>query len=183
MYQNLKTFSVPGDFRGKSKVVVQLWWIVEKTLFAWSPQFFYGWRRFLLRSFGAKIGKDVLIRPSAKFTYPWKITIGDYTWIGEDCILYSLGNISIGKHVAVAHGVYFNTGLHDYTKESFDIGHQEVIIEDEAWITNDVYIAPGVTVGKGCVIGARSNVFKDMPEGFICYGNPASAVKKRKIEN
>ena len=86
MYQNLKTFSVPGDFRGKSKVVVQLWWIVEKTLFAWSPQFFYGWRRFLLRSFGAQIGKGVLIRPSAKFTYPWKITIGDYTWIGEDCI-------------------------------------------------------------------------------------------------
>ena len=58
----------------------------------WSPQFFYGWRRFLLRSFGAKIGKKVLIRPSAKFTYPWKIAIGDYTWIGEDCILYSLGN-------------------------------------------------------------------------------------------
>nr|WP_321221276.1 WcaF family extracellular polysaccharide biosynthesis acetyltransferase [uncultured Psychroserpens sp.] len=182
MYQNLKTFSVPGDFRGKSKVTVQLWWIVEKTLFAWSPQFFYGWRRFLLRSFGAKIGKGVLIRPSAKFTYPWKVSIDDYTWIGEDCILYSLGNITIGKHVAVAHGVYFNTGLHDYTKESFDIGHKEVIIEDEAWITNDVYIAPGVRIGKGCVIGARSNVFKDMPEGFICYGNPASAVKKRTLE-
>ena len=182
MYQNLKEFKVPLDFRGRSKVIVQLWWIVEKTLFAWSPQFFYGWRRFLLRSFGAKIGKNVLIRPSAKFTYPWKISIGDYTWIGEDCILYSLGNITIGKHVAVAHGVYFNTGLHDYTKESFNIDYQEVIIEDEAWITNDVYIAPGVRIGKGCVIGARSNVFKNMPEGFICYGNPANAIKKRKLE-
>ena len=182
MYQNLKEFKVPVDFRGRSKVIVQLWWIVEKTLFAWSPQFFYGWRRFLLRLFGAKIGKNVLIRPSAKFTYPWKISIGDYTWIGEDCILYSLGNITIGKHVAVAHGVYFNTGLHDYTKESFNIDYQEVIIEDEAWITNDVYIAPGVRIGKGCVIGARSNVFKNMPEGFICYGNPANAIKKRKLE-
>lgn len=182
MYQNLKEFKVPTDFRGKSKVIVQLWWIVEKTLFAWSPQFFYGWRRFLLRLFGAKIGKNVLIRPSAKFTYPWKISIGDYTWIGEDCILYSLEKITIGKHVAVAHGVYFNTGLHDYTKESFDIHHKEVIIEDEAWITNDVYIAPGVRIGKGCVIGARSNVFKNMPEGFICYGNPANAIKKRKLE-
>ena len=182
MYQNLKEFKVPADFRGKSKVIVQLWWIVEKTLFAWSPQFFYGWRRFLLRLFGAKIGKKVLIRPSAKFTYPWKISIGDYTWIGEDCILYSLGNITIGKHVAIAHGVYFNTGLHDYTNESFDINHKDVIIEDEAWITNDVYIAPGVRIGKGCVIGARSNVFKSMPEGFICYGNPANAIKKRKLE-
>lgn len=182
MYQNLKTFKIPRDFRGKSKVVVQLWWIIEKTLFAWSPQFFYAWRRLLLRSFGAKIGKGVLIRPSAKFTYPWKISIDDYTWIGEDCILYSLGNISIGKHVAVAHGVYFNTGLHDYNKESFDIGYKSVTIEDEAWITNDVYIAPGVTIGKGCVIGARSNVFKSTPKGFICYGNPAVAVKKRECE-
>ncbi|MFK7832123.1 MAG: WcaF family extracellular polysaccharide biosynthesis acetyltransferase [Winogradskyella sp.] len=183
MYQNLKEFTVPSDFRGRSKVVVQLWWIVEKTIFAWSPQFFYGWRRFLLRSFGAKIGKKVLIRPSAKFTYPWKISIGDYTWIGEDCTLYSLGNITIGKHVAVAHGVYFNTGLHDYTKASFDIDNKAIIIKDEAWITNDVYIAPGVEIGKGCVIGARSNVFKNMPEGFICYGNPANAIKKRQIED
>lgn len=179
MYQDLNAFKVPDDFRGKSKIVVQLWWIIEKTFFAWSPQFFYGWRRFLLRLFGAKIGKGVLIRPSAKFTYPWKISIDDYTWIGEDCVLYSLGEISIGKHVAVAHGVYFNTGLHDYKKESFDINSESVTIEDEAWITNDVYIAPGVIIGKGCVIGARSNVFKSMPEGFICYGNPAVAVKKR----
>lgn len=182
MYQNLKEFKVPENFRGRSKVVVQLWWIVEKTLFAWSPQFFYGWRRFLLRLFGAKIGKNVLIRSSAKFTYPWKVSIGDYTWVGEDCILYSLGNITIGKHVAIAHGVYFNTGLHDYSKESFDINYKEVVIEDQAWVTNDVYIAPGVRIGKGCVIGARSNVFKSMPEGYICYGNPAKAIKKRRLE-
>jgi|TARA_B100001093_G_C26857935_1_gene1028373 putative colanic acid biosynthesis acetyltransferase WcaF len=182
MYQDLNKFNVPKDFRGQSKIKVQFWWIVEKTLFAWSPQFFYGWRRFLLRSFGANIGKKVLIRPSARFTYPWKISIGDYSWIGEDCILYSLGNIRIGKHVAVAHGVYFNTGFHDYTKDSFDIGHEEVIIEDEAWITNDVYVAPGVNIGKGCVIGARSNVFKDMPEGYICFGNPAIPIKKRIFE-
>ena len=78
MYQDLNAFKVPDDFRGKSKIVVQLWWIIEKSFFAWSPQFFYGWRRFLLRLFGAKIGKGVLIRPSAKFTYPWKISIDDY---------------------------------------------------------------------------------------------------------
>ncbi|QNK76810.1 colanic acid biosynthesis acetyltransferase WcaF [Winogradskyella sp. PAMC22761] len=182
MYQNLEEFKVPKNFRGRSKVVVQLWWIVEKTLFACSPQFFYGWRRFLLRSFGAKIGKKVLIRPSVKITYPWKVSIGDYSWVGEDCVLYSLGNIMIGKHVAIAHGVYFNTGMHDHTKKKFDIGYKSVVVEDEAWITNDVYIAPGVHIGRGCVIGARSNVFKNMPEGFICYGNPANVIKKRNIE-
>ena len=179
MYQNLKTFTVPKDFRGKSKVIVQLWWVIEKTLFAWSPQFLYSWRRFLLRLFGAKIGKGVLIRPTVRVTYPWKVSIDDYTWVGEDCILYSLGNITIGSHVAIAHGVYFNTGLHDYTSESFDIGAKPVVMEDQSWITNDVYIAPGVTIGKGCVIGARSSVFKSMPEAHICYGNPAVPVKKR----
>lgn len=182
MYQNLNNFSVPSDFRGRSKVIVQLWWITEKTIFAWSPQFAYGWRRFLLRTFGAKIGKGVLIRPSAKFTYPWKITIGDYTWIGEDCVLYSLGNITIGSHVAVAHRVYFNTGVHDYQNVDFTIDAHPLIINDQAWITNDVYLAPGINIGKGCVIGARSSVFKDMPEGWVCYGNPAQPIKKRNIE-
>ena len=180
MYQNLKTFKVPKDFRGKSKIIVQLWWIVEKTFFAMSPQVFYGWRRFLLRLFGAKIGKGVLIRSSVRITYPWKVFIGNYSWVGESCVLYSLGEIHIGNHVAIAHGVYFNTGLHDYKKESFDIGSENVFIEDESWITNDVYIAPGVTIGKGCVIGARSSVFKNMPEGWVCVGSPAKPIKKRK---
>ncbi len=182
MYQDLQKFKVPKKFRGKSKVIVQLWWMVEKTFFACSPQFFYGWRRFLLRIFGAKIGKKVLIRPTAKFTYPWKIEIGDYTWIGENCVLYSLGNIKIGKHVAVAHGVYFNTGLHDYKTLEFNIDSKNILIEDETWITNDVYIAPGVTIEKGTVIGARSSVFKNMPSGFICYGNPAKPIKKRTFD-
>lgn len=178
-YQDLSKFNVPEGFRGKSKFIVQIWWITEKTLFAMSPQFFYGWRRLLLRSFGAKIGKNVLIRSSAKFTYPWKVTIGDNTWIGEETILYSLGEIKIGNNVAVAHGVYFNTGLHDYTKTDFPILSDKIIIDNECWITNDVYIAPGVTIGKGSVIGARSSVYKDMPSGWVCYGNPAKPVKQR----
>jgi putative colanic acid biosynthesis acetyltransferase WcaF len=178
-YQDLSKFNVPTGFRGKSKFIVQIWWITEKTLFAMSPQFFYGWRRFLLRSFGAKIGKNVLIRSSAKFTYPWKVTIGDNTWIGEETILYSLGEINIGNNVAVAHGVYFNTGLHDYTKTDFPILSDKIIIGNECWITNDVYIAPGVTIGKGSVIGARSSVYKDIPSGWVCYGNPAKPVKQR----
>ncbi|MDC3195827.1 WcaF family extracellular polysaccharide biosynthesis acetyltransferase [Flavobacteriaceae bacterium] len=178
-YQDLKKFKVSADFRGKSKMMVQVWWIVEKTLFAMSPQFFFGWRRFLLRLFGAKIGKGVLIRSSVKVTYPWKVSIGDYTWIGEETILYSLGEIKIGSHVAVAHGVYFNTGNHNYKSNDFAILKDKIIIKDESWITNDVYIAPGVTIGEGCVIGARSSVYKNMPKGWVCYGNPAKPVKLR----
>ena len=89
-YQDLNSFSVPPEFRGRSKIVVQLWWLVQGTLFQWSPQFLYNWRSFLLKLFGAEIGKNVKIRSTVKITYPWKIRIGDFSWIGDDSVLYSL---------------------------------------------------------------------------------------------
>ena len=178
-YQDLENFSVPATFRGKSKIVIQLWWIVQSTIFAWSPQVLYGWRRFLLRLFGAKIGKKVLVRSTVRITYPWYLEIGDYSWIGEDTVIYNLGQITIGKNVALAHKVYLNTGGHDYSKASFDIFAKPIVLEDECWLTNDVYIAPGVTVGKGSIIGARSSVLKDVPENKICVGTPAVAIRNR----
>jgi putative colanic acid biosynthesis acetyltransferase WcaF len=181
-YQDLSSFKVPDSFRGKSKITVQIWWIVQGTLFSWSPQFLYGWRAFLLRSFGAQIGKNVKIRSSVQITYPWKVKIGDYTWVGDDCMLYSLGDISIGSHVAIAHKVYFNTGGHEYDKKTFDIFFKPVVIEDECWITNDVYVAPGVTIGKGTIVGARSSVLKDLPPGKICVGTPAQPIKDRPFQ-
>ncbi len=181
-YQDLSKFSVPKEFRGRSKVVVQLWWIVHTLFFIPSPQIFYGWRRFLLRLFGAKIGSNVLIRAQVTITYPWKIEIGDNSWIGDDCVLYSLGNISIGKNVSVAHKVYFNTGGHNYNKVTFDITSDSIVIEDECWITNDVYVAPGVTIGKGTVVGARSSVFHDLPSAKVCVGSPAKIIKDRIVE-
>lgn len=180
-YQDLSSFTVPETFRGKSKIIVQIWWIVQATLFNWSPQVLYGWRNFLLRLFGAQIGKHVRIRSSVKVTYPWKVKIGEYTWIGDDCVLYSLGDITIGKHVAIAHKVYFNTGSHDYRKMTFDISSKPVVVEDECWITNDVYIAPGVTIGKGTIVSARSSVLKDLPGGKICVGTPAHPIKDRTL--
>jgi putative colanic acid biosynthesis acetyltransferase WcaF len=78
MYQDLKTFKMPKGFRGKTKFYVQLWWILQGTLFRLSPQFMYGWRRSILRLFGANIGDNVLIRPTVKILYPWKLTIGDW---------------------------------------------------------------------------------------------------------
>ena len=81
--QDLSLFRNPPGFRGRSAVVVQLWWLVQSTLFAWSPQFMFGWRAWLLRRFGAKIGKGVKLRPGVRVTYPWKLTIGDHCWFGE----------------------------------------------------------------------------------------------------
>ena len=180
-YQDLSSFTVPGTFRGRSKVTVQIWWIVQASLFSWSPEILYGWRSFLLRLFGAQIGKKVRIRSSVTITYPWKIKVGDYTWIGHDCTLYSLGEISIGSHVAIAHKVYLNTGGHEYDKKTFDIFSKPVVVEDQCWLTNDVYVAPGVTIGKGTIVSARSTVLKDLPPGKICVGTPAKPIKDRGI--
>jgi len=181
-YQDLSKFFVPKEFRGKSKIIVQMWWIIQALLFKPSPQIFYKWRRFLLKLFCAKIGKNVLIRSNVTVTYPWKVIIGDNSWIGDDCVLYSLGNITIGSNVAVAHKVYFNTGGHEFNKLTFDITSAPIVIEDECWITNDVYIAPGVTIGKGTVVGSRSSVFKDLPAGKVCVGSPAKPIKERVVE-
>lgn len=177
--QNLSSFKVPSDFRGRSIVIVQLWGIVQSTFFKLTPQFMYRWRRWLLCLFGAKIGKGVLIRSSTKITYPWKLTIGDYSWIGEETVLYNLGEINIGSNVAIAHRVYLCTGTHDYQDPNFEIASLPIVIEDEVWLPNDVFVAPGVRIGRGSVVGARSSVFKDLPPMMVCYGNPAKPIRPR----
>jgi len=180
-YQDLSEFRLPPNFRGHSAFIVQLWWLVQSTLFAWSPQFLYAWRRFLLRLFGAQIGKGVLIRPSAKVTYPWKVFIGDYAWIGDEVVLYSLGEIRIGAHTVISQKSYLCAAGHDYTSPSFDIFSDPVVIGDEVWLAADVFVAPGVWVGDGSVVGARSTVLHDLPPGKICYGNPAEVIKDRPV--
>ena len=178
--QTLNKFKLPKNFRGRSSFFVQLWWMVDFLLFKPSPQILYGWRRFLLRSFGATVGKGVIIRPSVTVTYPWKVSIGDYSWIGDDVVLYSLGEINIGKNAVVSQKSYLCTGSHDFEKEDFPIWQKKISIEDECWLATDVYVAPGITIGKGTVVGARSSVFKDLPAAKICVGSPAKVIRDRR---
>lgn len=178
--QNLKTYKTPKGFRGKSKLTVQLWWFVQSTLFAFSPRFMYGLRRFLLRCFGAKIGKGVIIRPTSKITYPWKISIGDYSWIGDNVVLYSLGEIEIGNNTVISQRSYICTGSHDYNSESFDIYSKKITIGDKCWLATDVYVAPSVTIGDFTIVGARSSVFSNLAPNKICVGSPAKPIKDRK---
>lgn len=177
--QQLNKFKLPENFRGRNAITVQLWWLVQSTLFRASPQFLYGFRRFLLRLFGAKIGRKVIVRPSVKITYPWKLSIGNYSWIGDDVDLYTLGNIEIGNNVVISQRSYLCTGSHDYTKYDFPIYAKKIVIRDECWIATDVFIAPGVTVESGSVVGARSSVYKNLPSNKICIGNPAEIIRDR----
>lgn len=180
-FQDLKRFRTPPQFRGRSAVAVQLWWLVQATLFHTSPQVFFAWRRFLLRLFGAKIGKRVLIRPTVEITYPWKVSVGDYSWIGDRAVLYSLGEIRVGRHTVISQQSYICTGTHDPDSISFDMYARPVHIGDECWIASGVFVMPGAAVGDGAVVGARSTVFGDIPAGMICYGNPARPVRRRRL--
>jgi putative colanic acid biosynthesis acetyltransferase WcaF len=181
--QDLRKFQMPTGFRGKPAWYVQLWWIIQETLFGLSPQFMYRWRNCLLRLFGAKIGIGVLVRSSARITYPWKLRIGDWSWIGEEAVLYSLEEISIGANVSISHRCYLCAASHDYTKSDFpyvlDPRKTRITIGDEAWLANDVFVGPGVTIGNGAVVGARSTVFHSLPSMMVCYGSPAEARKPR----
>jgi putative colanic acid biosynthesis acetyltransferase WcaF len=179
--QDLSQFRVPGGFRGRSALFVQLWWMVQATLFRLSPQVAYGFRRTLLRIFGAKVGKAVLIRPTAKITYPWKVELGEHVWVGDNVVIYSLGKISIGEHSVVSQGSYLCGGDHDYERRDFLIRAKDISIGKGVWIAAEVFVAPGVTIADGAVIGARSLVIDDMPEDTVCAGAPARAIKPRVL--
>src|SRR5580693_5974263 len=127
--QDLSTHRLPPNFRGRPAWLVQIWWLVQSLLFHTSPQFMYGWRRFLLRLFGAKIGKNVMLRPSVTVTYPWKLAIGDDSWIGDHVTLYTLGPIVIGRDAVVSQHSYLAAASHDYTRPSFDIFQKQITIE------------------------------------------------------
>lgn len=169
----LNNFKLPNNFRGKNPIIVQLWRIVYVLFFRTSPQFLYSWRRFLLRLFGASIGKKVILRPSCQVTYPWKIEIGDYSWIGDDVVLYSLGNIKIGSNTVISQKCYICTGSHDYNAINFDIFQKPIIIGNSCWLATDVFVAPGITIDDEIIVGARSSVFNNLTEKGIYKGNPA----------
>lgn len=177
--QALAKFRLPEGLRGRPGWFVQLWWITHSLLFATSPQALYGWRRFLLRLFGARIGRGVIIRPSVRVTYPWKLTIGDHAWIGDGVELYTLDFINIGANAVVSQGSYLCTGSHDYTVPSFDMVTGPIVVEAEAWVASQVFVMPGLTIGRGAVVAVRSLVVRDVPPMSIVMGQPGRVVGKR----
>lgn len=180
-YQRLDLFRMPIGFRGRSALVVQLWWIVQALLFKPLPQICYPVRSFLLRLFGAHVGRFVRIRPGVEVTFPWKVTIGDNCWIGNDVTLYSLGPITIGDNSVVSQKSYICAADHDYSQPDFPIRERPVEIGTQVWIGADVWVGPGAHIADGAVVGARSTVTRDLPAGMVCVGSPAKPIKRRNM--
>jgi putative colanic acid biosynthesis acetyltransferase WcaF len=123
----------------------------------------------------------VLVRPSVKVTYPLKVTLSDFALLGDEVVLYSLGEIEIGVNAVVSQRSYLCAASHDYTQPDFPIYSKKVCIGAQAWLATDVFVAPRVTVGDGAVVGARSSVFHDLPPMMVCVGCPAKPIKYRNI--
>lgn len=178
--QDLSRFRVPPGFRGRSLATIQLWQLVAATLFRFSPRRAWAWRRVLLRLFGAEVGAGAHILPTVRIAYPWFVRIGAQAWIGEDVTLYSFARIEIGAHAVISQKSYLCAGSHDYRDPAFAITAAPIAIGDECWIATDVFVGPGVTIGRGAVVGARASVFSNLPEMTVSAGNPARVVKPRE---
>ncbi len=166
-------------FSFKNRLGRILWINVSFLLFRLSPRPFHQWRSFLLRCFGAKVGKGVHVYPRTKIWAPWNIEFGDECGIADGVTLYSQGKIYIGKKVVISQGSHLVAGTHDYNQPDFPLVTKPITINDHVWIAAESFIHPGVTLAEGCVIGARSVVTKDMPAWMVCGGHPCKPLKER----
>lgn len=173
-----------SDFdRGRPGWFILLWWLVQAIAFPLSLHSSHSFRCAVLRLFGAKIGTGVKIRPTARFTYPWKVEIGDYTWIGDDVVLYSLDRITIGSQCVISQECYLCTGSHDMQDVAFNLITAPIAIGNGVWVAADCFISLGVKIGANAVIGARSSVFSDIPEEQVALGTPCHPRYARTLKN
>lgn len=179
---DLSAFST-GDFDKGAGKLKQAFWYLMNALFvraSWNPAM--GIKIWLLRRFGAKIGKGLVIKNNVCVKFPWKLTIGDNVWLGEGCWLDNLDTITIGSNVCVSQGALLITGNHDYTQTSFPYRNAPITVEDGAWIGARAIVTAGVTVATHSVLTVGAIVTKNTEPYGIYQGNPAKLIKQRAIK-
>lgn len=177
--QGSDTYSRPSFSLG-NRLRRALWGIVYWLLFRPTPGVMRSWRALLLRSFGATMGKGANVRPSARVWAPWNLEMGEYAAVAEGVIVYNMAKITIGNKATVSQYSHLCAGTHDYDSPNFQLYAEPITIGDEAWVCADSFVGPGVTIGEGAVLGARSVATKDMPAWMVCAGNPCKPLKERK---
>jgi len=178
---DLSKFSNSTFNRGAPAWKEALWLVVSLVLFRGSPFPLSSLKRAVLRLFGAQIGVGVVFKPQVKIKFPWKLSVGDYAWIGEESWLLNLDHITIGKSVCISQRAFLCTGNHNYSVSTFDLFTRPIVVGDGAWIGAGCWVGPGVNVGSLAVLAAGSVANKDLEPMGIYSGNPAVLRKKRSI--
>lgn len=159
--------------------VLRLLWAAGQVVFRCSPRPLFGFRRWLLRLFGARIGQAVNVYPSSHIYFPWNLEMGDWSCLGEWSLVYNLGLVKVGERATVSQRVHLCAGTHDYRDPAMPLLKLPITVEASAWICADAFVGPGVTVGEGAVVGARAVAVKDVPAWTVVAGNPARVIKER----
>jgi putative colanic acid biosynthesis acetyltransferase WcaF len=168
-----------ASFSLKNRIGRAVWNVVYAILFRPTPNAFHRWRAFLLRCFGARIGRGVHVYPRVRIWAPWNLELKDECGIANGTTLYSQGAISVGRRAVVSQDSYICTGTHDYTLKGHPLITFPIIIEDHVWIAAGVFVNPGVIIHEGAVVAARSVVTKSMPSWMVCGGHPCKPIKER----
>jgi len=156
-----------------------LWFVVEKTLYRFSPNAAFAWRRFLLRSFGAQLHGQPRPYPKSTIWAPWNLEMHHYSCLANDVTCYNVARVKLGRFATVSQGAHLCSASHDFRDPDFPLTAGEIEIGREVWVAAEAFIGPGVTLHDRAVIGARAVVTKDVASSDVFAGNPAAKVGTR----
>lgn len=166
---------------GASRIKIGMWYLTNAVFFI-NPLFpVSGVKVLLLRLFGAKVGKGVVIKPSVNIKYPWLLSIGDNTWVGENVWIDNLTQVNIGKNCCLSQGAMLLTGNHNYKKKTFDLITGKITLEDGAWVGAQSVVCPGVIIKTHAVLAVNSVATETLEAWWVYNGNPATKHREREI--
>lgn len=166
-----------------NRLVRIVWGLAWLLLCRFTPPPLHGWRRLILRLFGARVGKGARVHASARIWLPSQLEIGEHALIGPGAILYNQGRIVIGARSVVSQRAHLCASSHDIADPDFQLILRPIAVGTACWIAAEAFIGPGVTVGDGAVVGARAALFEDAAPGGVYSGNPARLIKQRELRD
>ena len=171
-----------SDYKpGGNKLVRLIWFFTNRIVFNSYLFPIYSFKVFTLKLFGAKMGKGIIIKPKVNIKYPWKLTIGDNSWIGEKAWIDNLAQVTIGSNCCISQDALILCGNHDYKKSTFDLIAKPITIKNGAWVGAKAVACNGVTIGENTLLSVGSIATNDLKADSIYQGNPAIRIKDRKI--
>ncbi|MBU2019599.1 MAG: WcaF family extracellular polysaccharide biosynthesis acetyltransferase [Bacteroidetes bacterium] len=182
MKTDLSSFDNTNFSHGKSFTVRILWILMSRIFFETALPYPSAFKLTLLKLFGSKIGRNIVLKPSVKIKHPWLLSLGDNSWIGEQVWIDNLAQVTIKENVCISQGAMLLTGNHNYKSSSFDLMTGEIVLEEGVWIGAKSVVCPGITCASHSILTVGSIATKNLEPYSIYQGNPALKIKSREIK-